>query len=139
MGSRTAAEVWRTKGYTGPLDVIPQFGVDPRVFSPPAEPRNRASVHIAYVGRFVPEKGIDVLLDALAPLQGSWHATLLGSGPEEAELREHVKTLGLADRVAFRPWLPSTAMPEFYREADVLVLPSRIQPNWTEQFGRVLS
>jgi glycosyltransferase involved in cell wall biosynthesis len=29
-------------------------------------------------------------------------------------------------------------MPQFYRTADVLVLPSRSRPNWTEQFGRVL-
>ena len=28
-GSAGAAEVWREKGYTGPLAVIPQFGVDP--------------------------------------------------------------------------------------------------------------
>ncbi len=46
--------------------------------------------------------------------------------------------LGIADRVAVRDWLPSTQMPEFYRELDVLVLPSRTRSNWTEQFGRVL-
>jgi glycosyltransferase involved in cell wall biosynthesis len=30
-------------------------------------------------------------------------------------------------------------MPQFYQTADVLVLPSRPRPNWTEQFGRVLT
>ncbi|MBN1249788.1 MAG: glycosyltransferase family 4 protein [Anaerolineae bacterium] len=143
VGSRTSAEVWRAKGYGGPLTVIPQFGVDPEVFHPPlpsgtVTPRGGTSLHIAYVGRLVPEKGIDVLLDALVPLQGSWRATLLGSGPAERELRERVNALGLADRVTFRPWLPSTAMPDFYRQADILVLPSRGRSNWTEQFGRVL-
>jgi glycosyltransferase involved in cell wall biosynthesis len=138
VGSRTSAEVWRSKGYSGHLAVIPQFGVDPDVFSPRATQRSGGPVHIVYVGRFVPEKGVDVLLDALVSLQGCWRATLLGSGPAEGQLRERVRALHLADRVAIRPWLPSTTMPDFYREADVLVLPSRVQPNWTEQFGRVL-
>jgi glycosyltransferase involved in cell wall biosynthesis len=137
-GSQTAAQVWRTKGYAGPLAVIPQFGVDPDTFFPPAVPRREAPVHIAYVGRLVPEKGIDLLLDALASLQGSWRATLLGSGPSESGLRERVKSLGMTGRVTFRPWLPSTETPDFYRETDILVLPSRAQSNWTEQFGRVL-
>ena len=33
-GSPTAAEVLRVKGYRGPVTVIPQFGVDPNIFSP---------------------------------------------------------------------------------------------------------
>jgi glycosyltransferase involved in cell wall biosynthesis len=44
----------------------------------------------------------------------------------------------LADRVLFEGELPSLRMPAFFREMDVLVLPSRSQPNWIEQFGRVL-
>ncbi len=138
VGSQTAARVWRAKGYTGALSVIPQFGVDPNVFYPPPAPRSEASVHIAYVGRFVPEKGIDVLLEALGALQGTWHATFLGSGPTESTLRERTRRLGLEGRVAFAPWLSSTEMPDFYQTVDVLVLPSRTRPNWTEQFGRVL-
>ncbi|MCZ7547268.1 MAG: glycosyltransferase [Anaerolineae bacterium] len=35
-GTDGAAAVWRTKGYHGPLAVIPQFGVDPDIFSPGA-------------------------------------------------------------------------------------------------------
>ncbi len=138
VGSQTSARVWREKGYTGALTVIPQFGVDPDVFSPPPAPRQDAPVHIAYVGRFVPEKGIDVLLEALASLRGPWHATFLGSGPMEAPLRERARSLGLLESVAFAPWSSSTEMPDFYRTVDVLVLPSRRRPNWTEQFGRVL-
>ena len=33
MGTDSAAEVWRAKGYRGPLTVIPQFGVDPAICS----------------------------------------------------------------------------------------------------------
>jgi len=137
-GSQTAAAVWRQKGYAGPLAVIPQFGVDPEIFTPPDAPRNGDAMHIAYVGRLVPEKGVDVLLRALAGLEGEWRATILGNGPEEERLRRLAAESGLAERVTFCSAIPSTAMPAFYRTLDVLVLPSRTQPNWTEQFGRVL-
>ncbi len=138
VGSHTAAAVWRRKGYSGPLAVIPQFGVDPDLFFPSHTPRAAEVLHIAYVGRLVPEKGVDVLLRALVGLRGAWHVTIQGSGPDENRLRSLVAEYGLEERVAFRPQLPSTTMPTFYREVDVLVLPSRTQPNWTEQFGRVL-
>lgn len=138
VGSQTAASVWRAKGYAGPLAVIPQFGVDPETFAPPESPRPESPVHIAYVGRLVPEKGVDVLLDALHGLPGAWRATILGSGPEAARLHAQAEALGLADRVVFQSPLPSVEMPQFYRGIDVLVLPSRTQRNWMEQFGRVL-
>ena len=94
-GSQTAAAVWRQKGYAGPLAVIPQFGVDPEIFLPLDEPRAVGALHMAYVGRLVPEKGVDVLLQALVGLAGAWRVTLLGSGPEESRLRDLVVEYGL--------------------------------------------
>mgnify|MGYP006288296805 CR=1 FL=1 len=136
VGSKTAAAVWKTKGYQGPMAVIPQFGVDPAIFSPPETPRAPAPVHFAYVGRLVPEKGVDLLVAALKGLRGDWRATILGCGPASARLQAQAAPLN--GRVRFLDSLPSTEMPAFYRQIDVLVLPSRSRPNWTEQFGRVL-
>jgi glycosyltransferase involved in cell wall biosynthesis len=138
VGSQTAAQVWRSKGYAGPLSVIPQFGVDGQVFHPPDQRSSGGECHIAYVGRLVPEKGCELLLQALTQTAGNWRATILGSGPQASVLQQTAQALGLSDRVAFRPWLPSAEMPDFYRTVDVLALPSRSQSNWTEQFGRVL-
>ena len=136
-GSHSAAEVWRAKGYRGPMAVIPQFGVDPDLFTPPQA--REGAVHFAYVGRLVEEKGVDLFLEALAQLpRGGWRATVLGSGPLEAALRAQAARLGLGGALTFRPPLPSTRMPDFFRSVDVLVLPSRTRPNWKEQFGRVL-
>ena len=136
VGSQSAKAVWRAKGYQGPLAVIPQFGVDPVIFSPPETRREDGAVHIAYVGRLVPEKGVDLLLDALQGLRGDWRATILGQGPAAERLQMQADRLN--GRVHFLSMMPSTAMPAFYRKVDVLVLPSRARPNWTEQFGRVL-
>jgi len=138
-GSAGAAAVWREKGYTGPLAIIPQFGVDPHVFSPGPDQRESArGFVIGYVGRLVTEKGVDLLLEAVAELNGSWRLVILGEGPEQGQLEELGRRLGLNDRVTFEEWIPSLRMPAFYRGLDALVLPSRSQPNWVEQFGRVL-
>lgn len=136
-GSETTARVWRAKGYAGPMAVIPQFGVDPERFTP-ASRRPERPFTIGYVGRWVPEKGIDLLLQAAAGLPGEWRLRIIGSGPAGAALRRQAQALGIAARVSFEPPVPSLQMPEVYRGLDVLVLPSRSRPNWTEQFGRVL-
>jgi glycosyltransferase involved in cell wall biosynthesis len=137
-GNEEAVEVWREKGYTGPLAVIPQFGVDPAMFSPIDQPPDREHFTIGYAGRFVPEKGLDLLIQAVAGLSGKWVLHLLGDGP----LREEIQTLAgvynISGSVRFEEKIPSTEMPNFYHQLDALVLPSRTQPNWKEQFGRVL-
>jgi len=138
-GSRGAAKVWREKGYTGPLAVIPQFGVDPDIFAPRLGEQDPArGFVIGYAGRLVPEKGVDLLLEAVAGLSGVWRLVIVGSGPELNRLELLARRLGLADRVSFEGDISSIRMPAFYRELDALVVPSRSRPNWIEQFGRVL-
>ncbi len=138
VGSEGAKQVWRRKGYTGPLAVIPQFGVDPAIFTP-RPPRRRAgeTFTIGYVGRLVREKGVDLLLHALRDLPGDWRLRVVGDGPERAHLAA-LAAASIGDRSTFETAIPSLAMPAFYRQLDALVLPSRSMPNWVEQFGRVL-
>jgi glycosyltransferase involved in cell wall biosynthesis len=137
-GSQGAADVWRRKGYTGPLRVIPQFGVDPDIFAPPAGRDPGRGLVIGYAGRLVPEKGIDLLIRAAAGLPGAWQLTLAGEGPERGALASFAKALGVQEQVFFDGWLPAARMPAYLQQLDVLVLPSRSRPNWQEQFGRVL-
>jgi glycosyltransferase involved in cell wall biosynthesis len=139
VGNADAAQVWRAKGYRGPLTVIPQVGVEPEVFKPlPDSNRDSSALIVGYAGRLVKEKGLDVLLQALSDLGGAWQLELVGSGPDQARLAELAQRLQIADRVRFLPWRPSTQMVDYYRSLDVLVLPSRSRSNWKEQFGRVL-
>jgi len=137
VGNQESARVWRAKGYQGRLAVIPQFGVDPEIFCPAPKVSGRGFI-IGYVGRLVEGKGADVLLEALAGLEGMWRAYVLGSGPAREALQAQARHLGLADRVSFDAWIPSAQMPAYYQQLDVLVIPSRTRPNWKEQFGRVL-
>jgi glycosyltransferase involved in cell wall biosynthesis len=156
VGSEGAAQIWREKGYSGPMAIVPQFGVDPDIFTPrpptglgqPSPSHLDADLArrdpaqgfvIGYVGRLVTEKGVDLLLEATGDLQGTWRLHIVGEGPERDAIKTQIRRLGLGPRVTFEEsWLPSLRMPSFYRQLDTLVLPSRSQPNWVEQFGRVL-
>lgn len=138
-GSQEAAAVLRRKGYCKEIAVIPQFGVDPRLFTPgalsaPAGERLR----IGYAGGLLPEKGLDDLLYACAALQGEWQLTLAGEGSAAAALQRLAASLAIVGRVRFAGRIASTEMPAFHRSLDVLVLPSRTTAGWKEQFGRVL-
>ncbi len=137
-GSAGAAAVWRAKGYTGPLAIIPQFGVDPDLFAPRPTERRLGEFVIGYAGRLVREKGVDLLLEAAAGIPGAWRLAIVGAGPEHVRLMALAQSLGIAERVSFEGSLPSSHLPDFYRGLDVLVLASRSRPNWVEQFGRVL-
>lgn len=138
MGTESAAQVWRAKGYTGPLSVIPQFGVDPDLFRPRPWDNHRPFT-IGYFGRLVEEKGVHVLLDAAALLNHDhWRLELIGGGPQRAALEAQARRLNIADRVQFCDLLPSAQMPAQYAALDAYVLPSLTRPHWKEQFGRVL-
>jgi len=136
MGTQSAADVWRAKGYAGPLAVVPQFGVDPDMFTPPDRPHDGTFV-IGFVGRLVEEKGGACLFEALAQVQGIWQLDIIGDGPEKVALSDQARRLRIADRITFGS-LPSVRMPGYYQGLDVLVVPSLTRPNWKEQFGRVI-
>jgi glycosyltransferase involved in cell wall biosynthesis len=138
-GNQEAAQVCRAKGFAGDMPVMPQFGVDETRFHPIDRNARQDSVFtIGYAGRLVPEKGIDVLLRAVAGLPDTTRLVVIGAGPERAALERLSIALGLAGRAVFQPPAPSTEMPQVYAQFDALVLPSRAQANWKEQFGRVL-
>lgn len=137
VGTASAGAVWRAKGYTGRMAVIPQFGVDTALFRPLAQLPERPFT-IGYIGRLVPEKGVHLLLAAAARLTGTWQLRIVGAGPQRDALAAQSASLGISDRVTFIPQRPSLEMPHEYAVLDVVVLPSLTQPNWKEQFGRVL-
>lgn len=139
MGNREAVSVWQKKGYTGDYAIIPQVGIDPQVFQPPAQrEKGRGFVIGSANRRLVPEKGVDLLLHAVANLPGIWQLRIAGEGPAKPQLEALAQQLGIADRVFFDGPVGSQQMPAYLQSLDVLVLASRTLPNWKEQFGRVL-
>ena len=80
------------------------------------------------VARFVPQKGLDVLIEALPRLSAAaaaWPVTLVGDGPERETLQRQAKDLGVSNQLR---WLGFRSDPErFLAEAAVFVLPSRFE------------
>jgi glycosyltransferase involved in cell wall biosynthesis len=139
VGNLDSAAIWPTKGYEGPIKVIPQFGIDPDAFQPPTERDAGRAFVIGSAGRrLVREKGLDLLLEAVADLPGIWRLQIAGEGPERPALEQLAADLGIGDRVHFDGVIPSDQMPVYLRDLDALVMPSRTLPNWKEQFGRTL-
>jgi glycosyltransferase involved in cell wall biosynthesis len=87
---------------------------------------------VLFVGRFRHYKGIDVLLSAMREVGAS--LAVVGSGPGEASLREHVRRCGLESRVTFLGHLDIDDLRAVYHACDVFVLPST---NKAEAFGLV--
>ncbi len=91
---------------------------------PPAEP-----ARLLCIARLVPKKGHALLLQAVAALaRRSWRLELglVGDGPLRADLVGQVRTLGLDGRVTFHGPQPADATQELLRDADLLVLASRV-------------
>ena len=149
-GTAAAARVLRDAGYGGPLAVIPQFGVDPARFAPDARARADARARlgigeegflVGFGGRLVPEKGVHLLIEALAHLAAAAHDAhllVMGDGPERPRLEAQAAQAGVAERVHFVGAVPSTDMPRWLSALDVLALPSLRTKGWAEQFGRIL-
>ncbi len=136
-----AGDVLRRKGYKGPLSVFTVYGIDPEMYQP--MPRREArpapdTVVIGYLGRLTLYKGTGLLIEALASMPPRYRLRFIGSGPDEPTLRQMVDRRGLRERVDFHPAVPTTGVPAALAEVDMLAVPSMTQPNWVEQFGRVL-
>ncbi len=124
------------------IEVLPP-GVDHRVFSPGdrAEARDRLGHPgrrvLLFVGRIQPLKGLDLAVQALAEIDDAVLWAVGGpsgaDGPAELErVQELAAELGVAERLLILPPRPHHELADYYRAADVCVVPSR-----TESFGLV--
>lgn len=81
---------------------------------------------VGSVGRWTPQKGYDVLIDAVALLRAAGidlQVYIVGKGPLEAQLRQQIAQLQLVDRVQLLP--PSADIDQFLRALDLFVSSSR--------------
>jgi glycosyltransferase involved in cell wall biosynthesis len=98
------------------------------------EPRKRDFV---FMGRLVPDKGADIALKALQQLSDNnnklYNLTIIGNGPEEANLKALVETLKLQDQVTFTGSLRGEELVTCLNRHQYLLVPS----TWEEPFGNV--
>ncbi len=138
--SETVCEVLRAKGFDKPAPIVP-FGVNTDDFRPPKELRRPSDgvPTISFVGRMLPGKGLNVLVEALGKLRSeSWRLLLIGDGPEWEGCNKRLVDLGLRDRVQVTGAIRYDLVPPYFHQMDVLVIPTETTERIREQFGRVI-
>jgi glycogen synthase len=100
-------------------------GVEPRDFTV-APPERTWAPYVLAVGRLVPQKGFDVLLDAFASEQlAGLNLVFAGDGFERASLEARAAALGLGGRVSFLGSVDRARLPSLFRGARAFAFPSR--------------
>lgn len=125
--------------------VIP-LGVDTERFRPDASAgsairrqlgwTSSTPLVVGFLGRFVPEKGLALLMRTLDQLSVPWRALLVGGGPLESTLRHWGDRHG--DRVRVVTGVQHGDVPAYLNAMDVMCAPSQSTPQWREQLGRML-
>jgi glycosyltransferase involved in cell wall biosynthesis len=120
------------------IDVVPMHPVDTDHFRPGCARHESARVRIGFVGRLHSQKGVDVLLDAVAEL-------VAGGAAVELHAVGPMGDIGMLDRpgapegtyVWHRP-VPNSEIAGFLQQLDIFVMPSARLPDHEEHDGRAL-
>lgn len=105
--------------------MVPLTGL---VLPPPVERAAAGTLRIGFVGRLVPERGLDQLILALTQTYGRWQLDILGSGPDQESLEGLVERHGLASRVRWLGGLRRDTLDGLFSAIDCLVVPWRSAP-----------
>jgi phosphatidylinositol alpha-1,6-mannosyltransferase len=114
------------------IEILP--GVDSRVFTPGPKPESLVRTYgvegkrvLLTVARLAKRKGHDLVLRALPFLAGhhDLHYLIVGAGEDRPRLEALAGETGLENRVTFAGWVEDRDLPDYYRLADIYVMPNR--------------
>jgi len=125
MGARVA---WNEmpERYRGKCIFLPENAIDAAAFPRRERLAFREPLRIAFVGRLVPLKGVDMLLEACAPLarEGRVQLDIIGDGPELPNLRRLANDLQMAQQVEFPGWVNHAQLAPRLSQSHVFGFPS---------------
>ena len=91
-------------------------------------PKDNNKVNLLFVGRLVPYKGADMLIEAIGKLADSIKEkillTIVGDGSEKGSLEAKVQELNLGEIVKFTGWVNQEETLLYYQESDIFCFPS---------------
>ena len=142
-GNHDAARILKKKSFRGLIKVLPQLGVDLNFFNKMDVDDLRKSLGIdgfcvGFLGRYVEEKGLLLLLEACSQIKGKINILLVGDGPLKPKLIEEANRLELSSELILVPPVMNEYVVPYINCMDVLVLPSFEVSTWKEQFGHIL-
>ena len=104
-------------------------------------PEDFSGFRILFVGRLIPWKGVDTLIDAFYIIQQKYpdsRLTIIGEGPEYETLTGKTKILNISHLISFMGMVSDADLMKQYLLADIFVLPSKRINDQTEGLGVVL-
>lgn len=108
-------------------------GISPELLEKAKENKIRSNgiYSITYIGRLVPEKGVELLIDAFGSIANKYHTKLsiVGDGDSRDSLEEQVEKKNLSEKVTF--YGQQSDVSHFLEQTDIFVYPSVCQ----EVFG----
>jgi len=133
-------------GYNGIISKVQPFGVDETIFYPKARNNSNCEdslVMIGFIGRIVPEKGIETLLRSVREIarrkmNSQFILKVYGSGESEQEFKALSVNIGVSHLVQWEGFVDHDTIAGYIRDLDIVVLPSITTPTWREMFGVVL-
>ena len=116
-------------GCRGKVGILCENGVEPDVWRRPDDlpARPVEGLRLAFLGRLVSWKGVDMVLDVFAEVkkQTPWaELWIIGDGPERPRLQLQTEALGLSGAVTFHGWVAPEECPRLLSQSDVLLYPS---------------
>jgi len=144
-GQTVAGTLGQRSDYARLPSAAAPLGVDQSVFAPDLAARRAVRERLGWTldgppvvgfsGRFVAEKGVELLLQALSASKVPFRALLLGAGPLQGQIERWASRYG--DRVRMLS-VAHADVPAYLNAMDLLCAPSATTPRWREQFGRML-
>lgn len=125
----TATAMRERLGWRGPVFIVPN-GAHPPAPVPGRGRRSKADPVLACVGRLVPTKRVDEVIDVAGRLRERWPGLrlhVIGRGPQSPALAARVTAAGLQDTVRLHGYLPAAARDALLAEADLHVTASRYE------------
>jgi glycosyltransferase involved in cell wall biosynthesis len=125
VGSRyTASEI--PSRYKAKTIYLPENAIDPARFNRQSAQDLSGPLRGVFIGRMVPYKGPDMLLEAAAPLLASGRLALdlVGDGPMRPALEAQAAALGVAGAVTFHGQVPHQEVQDIAARANLLTFPS---------------
>jgi glycosyltransferase involved in cell wall biosynthesis len=120
----TASEI--PAAYRDKVIWLPENAIDPARFNLQARQDLAAPLRACFIGRLVPYKGPDMLIEAAAPMLAAGQLVLdvIGDGPMLPDLQALVEGLGVAQAVTFHGNLPHAEVQHVAVRANLLTFPS---------------
>jgi glycosyltransferase involved in cell wall biosynthesis len=105
---------------------LPENAIDPDRFPVIARKSRQGPLRVAFVGRLVPLKGVDMLVEAAAPLvkSGKLILDIIGDGPERPALQEQAAQLNCGDGILLDGWVKHEALSGRLAQGHVFAFPS---------------